>query len=96
MKKGLFFITTICILTACGPSQSEFDRLKEENTILIAQVDSLNKELVKYQYSPAKILAEAKQIAKEQKSIDEMFFSSLVNLVNENCKKLESIDNLFD
>ena len=62
MKKGLFFITTICILTACGPSQSEFDRLKEENTILIAQVDSLNKELVKYQYSPAKILAEAKQI----------------------------------
>lgn len=67
MKKGLFFITTICILTACGPSQSEFDRLKEENTILIAQVDSLNKELVKYQYSPAKILAEAKQIAKEKK-----------------------------
>lgn len=38
----------------------------------------------------------AKQIAKEQKSIDEMFFGSLINLVNENCKELESIDNLFD
>jgi hypothetical protein len=96
MKKGLFFITTICILTACGPSQSEFDRLKEENTILIAQVDSLNKELVKYQYSPAKILAEAKQIAKEKNKEKLIDIRDQINKYHPQAHECKEVQKLLD
>lgn len=38
----------------------------------------------------------AQKIANEQKSIDEKFFGALVSLVNENCAKLDTINNLLE
>ena len=38
----------------------------------------------------------AKKTANEQKSIDESFFNALLNLVDENCEKLDTINNLLE
>ncbi len=38
----------------------------------------------------------AKKIASEQKNVDESFYKALLSLVNENCARLDSIDNLFE
>ncbi len=38
----------------------------------------------------------AKEIAMKQKEVDEQFFSSLVNLVNDNCRELNKIDDLLE
>ena len=55
---------TLCV--ACGPSNAEFENLKNENAVLQARVDSLNQELNAFKYSPEKLLAEAQFAAKSE------------------------------
>lgn len=63
MKK-IFVFLFAGMMISCGPSVTEFENLKSENTALKAQVDSLNNELDAFKYSPEKLLADAQLAAK--------------------------------
>lgn len=56
----------MAVCAACGPSVAEYENLKSENAVLKAQVDSLNKELDMFKYSPEKLLAEAQLLAQSE------------------------------
>jgi len=66
MRKTFILLSIMTVFVACGPSIAEFENLKSENAELNAQVDSLNKELDMFKYSPEKLLADAQLAAKSE------------------------------
>lgn len=66
MRNTLILLSVMTFCIACGPSTAEFENLKSENAVLKGQVDSLNKELDMYKYSPEKLLADAQLLAKNE------------------------------
>lgn len=72
MKKSVILVVLTTLLVACGPSQDDFETLRNENEMLKAQIQSLTHELDAYKYSPEKLLAEA-QIASKNENKDKLY-----------------------
>lgn len=96
MKKHLFLLTFSAVLVACGPSQAEFDAVQCENVNLRAKVDSLNKELDAYKYAPAKMLAQARQAAKEGRTSSLTYIYSQIKKYHPQSAECNEVQKLVD
>ena len=93
MKK-LFIIPLAAFMVACGPSKEEYNALQQENAQLSHTIDSLNRELDAYKYSPTKLLADAEEAAaKENKAKVNDILSQLKKYhpEAEECKKVQNL-----
>lgn len=93
MKKALL-IPFAALMVACGPSKEEYNSLQQENAKLTNTIDSLNRELDAYKYSPAKMLADAEEAAvQENKTKVNNILSQLMKYhpEAEECKKIQKL-----
>ena len=60
MKKLFLSVTTLALLSGCGPSQQEYDQARKQAAELEAQVASLRAELEDVKFGSSRLLAQAK------------------------------------
>lgn len=65
----MLFMFVMITITACGPTQSEYDSLKRENSALKSEIATYKMEIENYKNTPDKLYAEALKFV-EHKNIE--------------------------
>lgn len=100
MKRIAVIIAAFAVLVGCGPSQTEYDALVQENKKLKQQLDSCKTEIANYRDTPERIYNGAQKyiIEKDIKSLGEIVrkLEKYHPLSKEYTKAKETLQQLID